>query len=196
MSALIVEQTQSGNQKRDEKWRRLSPFLKRYGKEALAYSTLQDGLEYFVDDLGYIAFTSIRHPVFARQGKRIALSDPVCAPESFVPIVQRFLKECPAAGFAVVSEQCATALRSLGFKANCVGYEPEIPVQTYNTRGNWKELDLIKRARNEAAREGIVIREVEDMESLDRAQLKAVTSAWMSNKPVNDREIWIYARRA
>ena len=47
----------------------------------------------------------------------------------------------------------------MGFKLNCIGYEPELPIQTYKTRGNWKELDMIKRARNEARREGITIRE-------------------------------------
>ena len=196
MSLATVEQPQLGNVGRTEKWSRLSPFLRQYGKEALSYATLQDGLEYFVDDdLGYIAFTSIRHPVFARNGKRIALSDPVCAPESCIPLVERFLRECPSAGFAVISEPVAAALRNLGFKVNCLGYEPELPVQTYNTKGNWKELDLIKRARNQATREGIVIREIEKIEKLNKAQLDAVTAAWLQNKPVNDREIWIYARR-
>jgi lysylphosphatidylglycerol synthetase-like protein (DUF2156 family) len=98
------------------------------------------------------------------------------------------------ASFGVVSEECAAVLRQLGFKINCVGYEPELPIQTYNTRGNWKELDLVKRARNEAKREGIVIRE-ERIEAVNGEQLAAVSARWLQNKKVNDREIWIYARR-
>ena len=47
---------------------------------------------------------------------------------------------------------------------------PELAVQTYNTAGNWKDLDMIKRARNEAKREGIVIREV-DITTIPRDQL-------------------------
>ena len=70
----------------------------------------------------------------------------------------------------------------------------ELPIQTYNTKGNWKELDLIKRARNEAKREGIVIRE-ENIENVNREQLNAVSRALDRHKKVNDREIWIYARR-
>src|SRR5215212_8755132 len=108
----------------NDKWARLSCFLTEHGKEALAYATLQDGMEYFVDETGYISYTTVHHPVFARKGKRIVLSDPVCAPENYAIIVQRFLQECPSAAFAVISEQCAEALRPLGFKANCVGYEP------------------------------------------------------------------------
>src|SRR4051794_18419093 len=87
----------------DEKWKRLSPFLTRHGRQALAYATLQEGMEHFIDDTGYIAYTSVRHPVFARNGKRIALGDPVCAPEDYATIVQRFLGECPSVAFAVIS---------------------------------------------------------------------------------------------
>jgi lysylphosphatidylglycerol synthetase-like protein (DUF2156 family) len=53
---------------------------------------------------------------------------------------------------------------------------------------------MIKRARNEAKREGITIREVK-IEDVNRAELDAVSTRWIGNKKVNDREIWIYARR-
>src|SRR5215216_8165691 len=81
---------------RTQKWDRLSSFLTHHGREALAYATLQDGMEYFVHETGYIAYTAVRHPVFARKGKRIALSDPVCAPEHYATIVRSFIAECPA----------------------------------------------------------------------------------------------------
>lgn len=177
-----------------EKWSLLSPFLKQYGKEALSYATLQEGMEYFVHPTGYIAFTSVIHPIFARQGRRIVLSDPLCADEDVRGLVKAFLDFAPRAAFVVVSERCAVVLRELGFRANCVGYESEIPVQTYNTQGNWKDLDLIKRARNEAKREGIVIRE-ESIENVNKSQLDNVSGKWIAHKKVNDREIWIYARR-
>src|SRR5204863_6977393 len=115
-------------------------------------------------------------------------------PENYARIVDHFLERNPHAAFGVISEDCAQALRGLGFKANCLGYEPELSIQTYNTRGNWKELDLIKRARNEAKREGIVIRE-ESGESLDHKGLAAVSAKWIGTKKISDREIWIYARR-
>ena len=78
------------------------------------------------------------------------------------------------------------------FKVNCIGFEPEIPIQTYNTKGNWKELDLIKRARNEVKREGIVIRE-DNIETLNKYDLASLSAKWIGTKKVNDREIWIYA---
>lgn len=178
----------------EEKWNLLSPYLQKHGRESLSYATLQQGMEYFVHELGYIAFTTAVHPVFARKPKRIALTDPTCDPKDIRELVTAFLKEYPAAVFAVVSEQCATVLRGMGFKVNCLGFEPELPIQSYNTAGNWKELDMIKRSRNEAKREGISIREV-DISTVPVDQLNNLSSKWLQGKKVNDREIWIYARR-
>ena len=151
-------------------------------------------MEYFIDDCGYIAYTTAQHPVFARQSKKLAFSDPVCAPEDYARIIRNFVSVHPRAAFACISEPCALALREQGFKVNCIGSEPELSIQTYNTKGNWKELDLIKRGRNEAKREGIVIRE-ERIESINREQLDVLSAQWIGTKKVNDREIWIYARR-
>src|ERR1044071_1559207 len=194
MATRILEGADARSLPREEKWKLLSRFLKEHGTQSLAYATLQEGMEYFIDDCGYIAYTSIYHPVFARRTKKIALSDPVCAPENYATIVERFVRHHPSAVFAVISEKFAEVLRSLRFKVNCIGYESELPIQSYNTQGNWKELDLIKRARNEAKREGITIRE-EQPGSLDPKVLNDISSRWISTKKVNDREIWIYARR-
>src|SRR5437763_676299 len=96
---------------RADKWKALSGFLRQHGKEALAFATLQDGMEYFIhDELGYLAFTSVTHPVFARKTKRIILSDPICAPENVSRLVGAFLEISPSAVFVVVSEQCAAEL--------------------------------------------------------------------------------------
>jgi lysylphosphatidylglycerol synthetase-like protein (DUF2156 family) len=177
-----------------EKWELLSPFLKQHGRAALSYATLQSGMEYFIDDTGYIAYTTAQHPIFSPRPKKITFSDPVCAEEDYPSLIRNFLSVNPRAMFCVISERCASVLRDLGFKANCIGYEPVLPVATYNTLGNWKELDLIKRARNEARREGIAIREVQ-IETVNRNELEKVSSKWIGTKKVNDREIWIYARR-
>lgn len=177
-----------------DKWALLSPFLQQHGSGSLSYATLQQGLEYFVHELGFIAFITATHPVFAPKPKCIVLTDPVCAQKDMRELIVAFLEKHPAAVFGVVSFECATLLRELGFKVNTVGYEPELDVQSYNTQGNWKELDMIKRARNEAKREGITIREV-DIATIPREQLDALSSKWLQGKKVNDREIWIYARR-
>ncbi len=191
---MMILGADAKNLSREEKWKLLSPHFLRHGREALAFATLQQGMEYFVHELGYIAFTSVTHPVFARKVKRIVLSDPICAVENLRPLMEAFVRENPSTVFAVISEECARILRQMGFKANTVGYEPVLDVQSYNTKGNWKELDMIKRARNEAKREGITIREVE-IETVPVDQLNALSARWIGGKKVNDREIWVYARR-
>jgi phosphatidylglycerol lysyltransferase len=194
MAETIIEGEASKSLGQKEKWDLLSPFLRQHGREALSYATLQSGLEYFITPAGYIAYTTVRHPVFARKPKRIALSNPVCAERDYERIVRDFMAVKPNAVFACISEPFAEVLHNLKFKVNCIGYESELPVQTYKTKGDWKEFDLIKRARNEARREGITIGE-EQIEKVNRDELQALSQRWMGSKKVSDREIWIYARR-
>ncbi|NJK97436.1 MAG: DUF2156 domain-containing protein, partial [Bacteroidales bacterium] len=144
----------------NEKWAMFSTFIRNYGREAISYATLQQGMEYFVHKHGYIAFVTVKHPILSPKPKRIVLCDPVCALEHYEEILNDFILDNPRVVFGVISENCATVLRKYGFRSNCIGCETVLPVQTYNTSGNWKELDLIKRARNEAKRKGIVIKEV------------------------------------
>ena len=193
-SPRIIEGEAALKLGRREKWELLSPFLKRYGGASLAYATLQEGMEYFIDETGYLAYTTVQHPILCPKPRRITLSDPVCAVGDVPKLISKFLANNPRASFGVVSEPCAEVLRSLGFKVNCLGYEPELRIQTYNTQGNWKELDLVKRARNEAKREGLAIRE-EAGADLKKEDLAAVSSRWIGSKKISDREIWLYARR-
>jgi lysylphosphatidylglycerol synthetase-like protein (DUF2156 family) len=194
MGPTIIEGEAAKSLGQKEKWELLSPFLRQHGSEALSYATLQAGLEYFITPAGYIAYITVRHPVFARKPKRIAFSNPVCAEGDYHQIVRDFTAANPNAVFACISESFAEALHNLKFKVNCIGYESELPIQTYKTKGDWKEFDLIKRARNEARRENLSIRE-EQIEGINRDELQALSRRWMVGKKVSDREIWIYARR-
>lgn len=190
----IIQRENARKLTRNEKWELLSGFLQQHGREALAYATLQDNMEYFIDEHGYIAFVSIRHPIFAPQGKCIALSDPLAAVANYPKILKNFLKTYPSAAFMYISEACADALKQMGFRVNTLGIDSILPIQIYNSQGDWKELDLIKRARNEAKREKIRIEEV-NIEDIDSAELNSLTEKWLSSKVLNDREIWIYARK-
>lgn len=194
MAQTIIEAEAARSLGRKEKWDLLSPFLQQHGREALSYATLQSGLEYFITSEGYIAYVTVYHPVFARKPKRIAFSNPVCAERNYERIVRDFTAVNRNAVFACISESFARVLHDLKFKVNCIGYESELSIQTYKTQGDWKEFDLIKRARNEARRENISIRET-PIERVNPDELQALSQRWISSKKVSDREIWIYARR-
>ena len=177
-----------------EKWELFSPFLRQYGRQAFSYATLQQGMEYFVNELGYVAYVTVVHPILSPKPLRIVFCDPVCAESDYLSFLKSFFAEYPNVVFGMISENFATVLRSIGYMVNCLGIEAELAVQSYNTAGNWKELDLIKRARNEIKRKGVVIHEV-DITKIDRAELDKVTEQWLTFKSINDREIWIYARK-
>ena len=117
MAERIIEGEAAKSLGRKEKWDLLSPFLRQHGQEALSYATLQAGLEYFVTPAGYIAYTTVRHPVFARKPKRIAFSNPVCAERDYEPLVRQFMATAPRAVFACVSESFADLLHRLKFQA-------------------------------------------------------------------------------
>src|SRR5687768_6068657 len=100
MAQTTIEGEAAKSFGRKEKWELLSPFLRKNGSEALSYATLQAGLEYFITPVGYIAYVTVRHPVFARTPKRIAFSNPVCPERDYGQIVREFTATNPNAVFA------------------------------------------------------------------------------------------------
>ena len=177
------------------KEKNLLPILKQYGRGAFSYATLQDGMDYFIDeDMGYISYVKEKHPIFAPRGKSIVLGEPISSEEDKPKILRKFLEKNPQSIFIPVSEYFGHTLQEEGFKVNCVGHEPILRVDEYNTKGNWKELDSIKRARNEVKRNNIRIEEV-SMNEISRKSLEQISDNWLKGKVLNDREIWIYARR-
>lgn len=181
-----------------KKWDILSPYLKLHGSEALSYSTLQNGLHYFfVENVGYIAYIQVNHFILSRKGSIIALTDPVCAKDDYALLTEQFVQHFQNHSilFSVVSERYAALLRTLNFKVNCVGYEPYLPIQEYNTRGDWNHFDLIRRAVNEVKRKNIRLKEVTHIEQSDVVQLQRLANLWLNGKIINDHEIWFFTRK-
>jgi phosphatidylglycerol lysyltransferase len=195
MTARIIEGREAKNLEFKVKWSLLSPYLKQYSTQAFSYATLQEGMEYFVlDNVGYVAFNTINHPAFARKPKRIVLGDPICSGRNIDCLTDAFLDFSDRkAVFTIISGDFADFIRKKSFKVNSLGYEPEMHIQTYNFKGNWKELDVIKRAKKEKEREGIEIKE-QRVDEVDKKSLERVSRQWLSGKKLSAREIWIYAR--
>jgi len=189
----LIESDNARNLEDSVKWDLLSNYLSSYGNGAFSYATLQKGVEYFLTDVGYIAYTTVRHSVFAPRTKQIVLGDPVTSDENKTRITEEFIQRGFNPVLTVISEKCAESLKDLDFKVNCIGYEPEIPIQTYNTKGNWDELNYIRRARNMIKKNKIKIFE-SDPANIDLESLNHVSRLWLENKSLNTREIWFYAR--
>jgi lysylphosphatidylglycerol synthetase-like protein (DUF2156 family) len=194
MAIHIIEGDEARNLSREEKWNLLSPYLKQHGRGCMAYSTLQEGLEYLLDDdRGYVAYASVRHPILAPRGRRLVLGDPICSDEDRGRLMDSFL-EMKGAVFFQIYRDFSLELKERGYSVNHMGIETELPVQSYEVKGN--KMDLLKRAKNEILREGVSIREVSENElEFLSMEMEKISGDWMSNKSV-DKEIWYFARPA
>ena len=174
------------------KHEKLSPFLRQYGTEGYAYATLQAGMEYFITDYGYLAFVSLPRNLVCWRKHVLVLSNPICAPTDWARIVIDFQKEYPKVTYAIISELFARTLRDIGYSVTWSGYEPILPVQSYPSKGDWKDYDLVRRAQNEAKRHKLTILEV--VGNLDQEAFKALNTRWLQTKHSTGKDAWLYAR--
>lgn len=172
------------------KWQLLSPWLKLYGSGCMSYSSLQEGMDYFIlEGVGYIAFHTIRHPVFAPFGKRFVVGDPMAPKDSFKLIIGEFLKDGKTAIFYQISRECACVLHeSFGMRLNEIGVEWDIDIHNYDLKG--KDKAQLRQWTNKARKEGVEVFEAE-MESMDLAEVKAISEEWVARKGGEESRIVI-----
>ena len=177
---------------RKTKWELLSPFLRQYGNSSMAYSTLQEGLEYFVDERdGYAAFSTITHPFLSRSGRQMVLGNPICAEEHYGRFLDSLLSVHKNPVFLQVSDSFQKVLLERGYYATRMGVETELPIQTYSLSGRRKQ--NIRTSRNQALKQGITVEEFDLGNTSDT--LEDISKEWISGRILNSREIWYFARR-
>lgn len=130
--------------------------LRRYGRHAQAWATLQPGLAFIdVDTAVGPGFVAIRQAL----GVTIVLGDPVCAPAALDEVLDAVVARCPRLLFFQVGDDLASRLRERhGLRTTPLGVEPIIDVATFSLRGRHKQ--ALRSARNHAARAGVVVEEV------------------------------------
>lgn len=165
----------------------LREYLVRYGCHSSAYSSLQEGLEYFVlPGKGYI-------PYALSSGMAFVLSNPICAAEDFRELAGAFLESFPRAAFLHVTPEAAGELAKMGFYLNEMGVETELSLGAYDYRGRAKE--SMRRMIRRAVESGTEVVEVgADTDPGD--ELREVTEEWLSTKRIKRREFRFLVRRA
>lgn len=176
----------------NEKWEKLSQFLKANGAEGYAYATLQPGLACYATDVGYLAYIKLPRTPLCWREHVLVFSNPVCPAEHWGQIVTDFQKIHTRITFAIISEPFALVLRDLGYRVSWAGYEPVLPIQTYPVKGDWKEYDLIRRAQNEVKRHKLALIEVDG--NLKPEPFLALNERWLLTKHSTGKEAWLYAR--
>ncbi len=167
---------------------RLRDYLLKHGSHSPAYSSLQDGLEYFfLPGTGYIPYAS------ASGGMVFALSNPLCSLDDYPGLVGAFLRRFPRAAFLHVTPEAAARLAAMGFYLNEMGVETELRLSGFTYRGRAKE--SMRRMIRRASEAGLQVEEYDGAPGTG-AELREVTAEWLSTKKVRDREFWFLVRRA
>ncbi len=158
----------------------LMPYLCQYGHYCMAYSTLQDGLQYYIEEgVGYIAYINYRNPLFLTGQRCIVLSDPIVAQANYEGIIQRFLAIHKHVTFVQVHEPVAEILSSMGYQVNQIGIESSLNLQSFSLRG--KARSQLRQWYNKCEREKVIVEEVSFSEGLSEVA-QQLTDEWLSKK--------------
>ena len=159
--------------------------LTKYGSGCIAYHTVQNGLDYFDYQDGYIAYKEYG-------GHRFALGDPVCSLTEMPKALENFCATHGSITFLHISPFCANLLENIGFYTNEMGEEARIDLDNYSFSGR-KKVSL-RNMHNTARRLGVKAEEwPDDIEYNESA--REISRLWLSKIKKSRREMWFVTRR-
>lgn len=167
-----------------EEHERLQRYLRQHGRSCMAYSTLQPGLDYFVHErLGYLAYLSFRHWLFAPRGLRVVLGDPVAAVDDYAALLDSYLLAGGAAAtvFVEIGDEFACLLNSRGFAVNELGLEWDIDLAGFDLALPGQPFSHLRRWRNKARNEMVEVVEGQIC-ALDHNELHTLNTQWLKKK--------------
>ncbi len=163
--------------------------LKQYGRGSLAYSSLQAGMQYYMNDkLGYCAYV----PLSDSEDSVCVLADPICSKENLRAFLDAFLQEKKDPIFLHASRDTAEILNERGFSVNELGVETIIEIQKFTLSGNKRQ--ALRQARNNAKRDNLVCKEVLSSDPEMRKAFRKISEEWMKHKVMNDSEMQFIVR--
>lgn len=153
--------------------------MRQHGTFGNAYSVaVQPGLEHFGDERGFLGYRRVGRTA-------IVLADPIAPPDLWADLIDRFVANMRDVCFVQASRPSAEILATRGFFINEMGPENRIELPTYTFQGRKKT--NLRNAAHRVAELGYVTREC-PASSLDPKEVKAVSDAWRSTRPVGRRE--------
>jgi phosphatidylglycerol lysyltransferase len=163
--------------------------LRNFGGSSLSYSSLQEGLELFIDlAYGYISYSLLKTDIV----RPLCLADPICSQENRQKLIEMFTQAHKGAVFIHITRETALTLSKFDFIINEIGVETIIDVQSFSLVGAGKE--FLRSQRNRAAKDGLVIKE-QLCSQVPTASIEQVSAQWMGTK-VNGQELSFLARPA
>lgn len=163
-----------------EKQQKLDIYLKQYGQCCVAYSGLQSGLEYYVkEEVGYIAYLSFQHWLFAWKGRKIVLANPVCADNDLLMLTQCFLNDYEHVIFLQTDEKMAVVLNKLGYELNEFGIETELPMPNFSLAG--KHRSKLRQWRNKCEKSAVTVTEGK-RSTVNQQEVNTLSKQWIKRK--------------
>jgi phosphatidylglycerol lysyltransferase len=167
---------------------RLRPFLVRHGSGAMAYSTLQPGAVQFIhEQLGYLAYIPIRHPLYAPRGMNVVIGDPIAAKADFAPLLDAYLAATDTAStaFLDIGRDFADVLSARGYPVNEFGVNSVIDLAGFDLDLRGKHYGHLRRWRNKARSEGVEVQEGRLSEQ-GGEELSELNREWLARKGGHD----------
>ncbi|MGF2736335.1 DUF2156 domain-containing protein [Marinobacter sp. DUT-1] len=152
-------------------------YLKKHGTHSQSFSTLQPGMRFFdLPGIGYIAF-------MRKWGGTFVLSDPVCAPENFGQLLERFHERYPNASYIQVSRPVVDFLHQrFGLFGTQFGSESRIDLSRWSLSGKKKQ--ILRTALNQAEKNGITVKE-----RFSDDHTREISEAWIRTRKCKSNEI-------
>lgn len=153
-------------------------WLERFGLHSMAYSLLQEGMQYFdKEGIGFIAYQEAL-------GERVVLADPVCDAAHYETLLGAFLANGPRrVSFVQLSTEVADLLAArFGYHVTEFGQETVVELSEWSLRGKKKQ--IFRTALNQARAQGIEICEAGSQGLEDR-----ISADWLQTRRCKAQEI-------
>lgn len=146
--------------------------VKQHGSGSVAFSTaVQDGLSYFGDQNGYIAFA-------VKSGYAFALSEPVAPDDAKHQLIRDFIAAAKSPTFVQISQETAAFLASLDYPVEPLGIETTIPLSEKLFSGSSNQ--SIRYSASWLRRNGYVIEDTQSGES----DISELSKSWRAGRTV------------
>eukprot|EP00878_Enallax_costatus_P019816 GHUV01020919.1.p1 GENE.GHUV01020919.1~~GHUV01020919.1.p1 ORF type:complete len:326 (+),score=54.76 GHUV01020919.1:192-1169(+) len=157
-----------------EAWRLVGPYMKLYGRNAIANSQLfnPEFIHFFVPGMGSLPY------IVADLCRRVVVTvigDPLSHRSNWRTITEMFVKEFPNSYFYHASKDYASLLHEMGFYVNDVGAETTLQVQSWTYSAKTRTVRAAARSARDA---GVRVRELrpEELTAEIRRQLQEEVS--------------------
>ncbi|MFP5076654.1 phosphatidylglycerol lysyltransferase domain-containing protein [Rhizobium sp. YIM 134829] len=153
---------------------------REHGDFSVAYSSaVQDGLRYFGDEHGYLAYAT-------KMGHSFVLGDPVAAPSARADYLRAFVAEGKAPCFVQIGPETAEVLSGLGYRVNQIGVDTLLAFDRHSFSG--KRNETVRYSERWLVKQGYQLIECDGTVG-SRAAIKALSKKWRAGRVVHRREM-------